>query len=100
MQLMNTLFPCSKDCKLFGQKIMNLIASAPSTFHKSAKNCHEEHKVLYLIIFLPLSDLKKIDMPDKSPGDEYLRIIVNHYLKCAPTQNHLSWRQLILKLST
>lgn len=51
---------------------MNLIASAPSTFHKSAKNCHEEHKVLYLIIFLPLSDLKKIDMPDNSPGDEYL----------------------------
>lgn len=43
--------------------------------------CYEEYKVLYIIIFLFLFDFKKIDMFDKLLGDEYLRIIVNYYLK-------------------
>lgn len=33
-----------------------------------------------------MSDLKKIDMPDKSPGDEYLRISQPLFKVCANTE--------------
>lgn len=51
---------------------MNFIVLVLLIFYKSVKNCYEEYKVLYFIIFLFLFDFKKIDMFDKLLGDEYL----------------------------